>query len=149
MYIADDLAAHPLASLVMARSWKGAPPIYLCTGWEILAYEDKFLARKLEADGVRVVFEEYEGMPHCFATMLRNAPATPRCYNGWASFIRAVVEDPDSIESSAVMIRAKTCEEVPLMFDQLSDASEEDIQKRVLQKTGLEDRILETPVAKL
>jgi hypothetical protein len=35
------------------------------------------------------------------------------------------------------------------MFDQLSDASEEDIQKRVLQKTGLEDRILETPVAKL
>lgn len=149
MYIADDLAAHPLASLVMARSWKGAPPIYLCTGWEILAYEDKFLARKLEADGVRVVFEEYEGMPHCFAMMLRNAPATPRCYNGWASFIRAVVEDPDSIESSAVMIRAKTCEEVPLMFDQLSDASEEDIQKRVLQKTGLEDRILETPVAKL
>ncbi|KAF5622866.1 AB hydrolase superfamily [Fusarium sp. NRRL 52700] len=149
IYIADDLAAHPLASLVMARSWKGAPPIYLCTGWEILAYEDKFLARKLEADGVRVVFEEYEGMPHCFAMMLRNAPATPRCYNGWASFIHAAVEDPDSIESSAVMIRAKTCEEVPLRFDQLSDVSEEDVQLRVLRKTGLQYRILETPVAKL
>ncbi|CAJ0548922.1 Ff.00g025350.m01.CDS01 [Fusarium sp. VM40] len=149
MYIADDLAAHPLASLVMARSWKGAPPIYLCTGWEILAYEDKFFARKLEADGVRVVFEEYEGMPHCFAMMLSNAPATPRCYDGWAAFIRAAVEDPDSIESSAVMIKGKTCEEVPLRFDELSDASEEDMQRRVLRKTGLEDLLHEGPISKL
>ncbi|KAM0341872.1 hypothetical protein ACHAPU_009808 [Fusarium lateritium] len=149
IYVADDLAAHPLASLVMARSWKGAPPIYLCTGWEILAYEDKFFARKLEADGVRVVFEEYEGMPHCFAMMLRNAPATPRCYNGWAGFIRAAVEDPNKIESRAVMIKAKTCEEVPLRFDELSDASEEHIQRRVLQKTGLEDRLYDAPVSKL
>ncbi|KAJ4266314.1 hypothetical protein NW762_004298 [Fusarium torreyae] len=149
LYIADDLAAHPLASLVMARSWKGAPPIYLCTGWEILAYEDKFLARKLEADGVRVVFEEYEGMPHCFALMLHNASPTQRCYNGWAAFIRAVVEDPEMVESRAVMIKAKTCEEVPLRFDELSDASEEDIRRRVLQKTGLEDRVLEPPMSKL
>ncbi|KAF4990136.1 hypothetical protein FGRMN_8664 [Fusarium graminum] len=149
MYVADDLAAHPLASLVMARSWKGAPPIYLCTGWEILAYEDKFFARKLEADGVQVVFEEYEGMPHCFAMMLRNASATPRCYNGWAGFIRAVVEDPNKIESRAVMIKAKTCEEVPLRFDELSDASEDHIQRRVLQKTGLEDRFHDAPVSKL
>jgi hypothetical protein len=149
MYIADDLAAHPLASLVMARSWKGAPPIYLCTGWEILAYEDKFFARKLEADGVRVVFEEYEGMPHCFAMILSNAPATTRCFNGWAAFIRAAVEDPDSIESTAVMIKGKTCEEVPLQFDELSDASEEDMQRRVLRKTGLGDLLCEGPTSKL
>ncbi|KAF5020492.1 hypothetical protein F66182_7483 [Fusarium sp. NRRL 66182] len=149
MYIADDLAAHPLASLVMARSWKGSPPIYLCTGWEILAYEDKFLARKLEAEGVRVVFEEYEGMPHCFAMLLRNTPATQRCYSGWAAFMREAVEDPDKIKSRATMIKAKTCQELPLRFDELSDVSEEDIQQRVLKKTGLEDQMLEVPVAKL
>lgn len=149
LYIADDLAAHPLASLVMARSWKGAPPIYLCTGWEILAYEDKFLARQLEADGVRVVFEEYEGMPHCFAMMLQNAPSTPRCFKGWASFISTVVENPDSIKSSAVMIKSKSGKEDSLRFDQLSDASEEDFRRRVLIKTGLEDPDLEIPMAKL
>ncbi|KAF4463005.1 AB hydrolase superfamily [Fusarium albosuccineum] len=146
MYIADDLAAHPLASLVMARSWKGAPPVYMCTGWEILAYEDKFLARKLEADGVRVVFEEYEAMPHCFALLLRDIPTTKRCYQGWAAFIRAAVEDPGAVDSRAVIVRARTLDEVPLRFDELSDASEREIQERVLQKAGLEDRF---PVAKL
>lgn len=149
LYIADDIAAHPMASLVMAQSWKGAPPIYLCTGWEILAYEDKYLARKLEADGVKVVFEEYEGMPHCFAMMLRNAPSTPRCYKGWASFISAVVEDPDNIKSSAVLIKSKSGKEVPLKFDELSDALEEDFRQRVLHKTGLEDSEGEIPMAKL
>ncbi|KAJ4227030.1 hypothetical protein NW759_004404 [Fusarium solani] len=149
MYIADDLAAHPLASLVMARSWKGAPPVYICTGWEILAYEDKYLARKLEADGVRVVFEEYEAMPHCFALLLRGVPATRRCYGGWAAFIRAAVEDPAAIETRAVTVKARTLEEVSLRFEELSDVSEKEIQERVLQKAGLEERLLEVPIAKL
>lgn len=149
MYIADDLAAHPLASLVMARSWKGAPPVYICTGWEILAYEDKYLARKLEADGVQVVFEEYEAMPHCFALLLRDVPATRRCYGGWAAFIRAAVEDPAAIETRAVTVKARTLEEVSLRFEELSDVSEKEIQERVLQKAGLEERLLEVPIAKL
>lgn len=136
MYVADNLAAHPLASLVMAKSWKGAPPIYICTGWEILAYEDKFLAQKLENEGVKVVFEEYEAMPHCFALLLRDIPTAKRCYDGWAAFMRSVVNDPAGIKSSAVTIKAKTLDEVPLQFDELCDDSEEDIRQRVLDKTG-------------
>ncbi|KAI5467638.1 alpha/beta hydrolase fold-domain-containing protein [Mariannaea sp. PMI_226] len=133
IYVDDDLAPHPLASVIMARSWEGAPPIYMCTGWEILAYEAKFLARKLEAEGVSVVFEEYEAMPHCFALLLRNSPSTYRCLNAWAGFIRAAVEDPGSIKPSATRIKARTLEEEPLKFEELSDVMEDEMRQRVLQ----------------
>jgi acetyl esterase/lipase len=133
IYVNDALAPHPLASLVMARSWEGAPPIYICTGWEILAYEAKFLARKLEADKVRVVFEEYEAMPHCFALLLRNAPSTHRCYDAWAGFIRAAVGDSRSIMASATTIKARTLEEVPLRFEELSEVTDDEMRQRVLQ----------------
>ncbi|KAG7286111.1 hypothetical protein NEMBOFW57_008414 [Staphylotrichum longicolle] len=58
LYAPDSLLAHPLVSPVLARSWAGAPPVYVCTGWELLADEDKFVAHKMWREGVRVVFEE-------------------------------------------------------------------------------------------
>lgn len=146
MYIADDLAAHPLASLVMAKSWKGAPPIYICTGWEILAHEGKYLAKKLESEGVRVAFEEYEAMPHCFALLLPGTPTTKRCYDGWAAFIRSVVDDPEGTESSAMTIKAKTLKEMPLRFDELSNDTDEDVRRRVLKNVGSTNMM---PMAKL
>ncbi|KAH6981273.1 alpha/beta hydrolase fold-domain-containing protein [Ilyonectria sp. MPI-CAGE-AT-0026] len=136
IYVDDDLLPHPLASLVMARSWKGAPPIYMCAGWEILAWEGKFLARKLEADGVAVVFEEYEAMPHCFALLLRNIPSTHRCYDGWAGFIRAAVDDAEAIASSAVRIKARTLDEEPLRFEDLCSVTDDEMRQRVLLKAG-------------
>ncbi|KAH7151745.1 alpha/beta hydrolase fold-domain-containing protein [Dactylonectria estremocensis] len=146
IYVADALLPHPLASLVMARSWKGAPPIYICAGWEILAWEAKYLARKLEADGVAVVFEEYEAMPHCFALLLRNAPSTSRCYDGWAGFIRAVVEDPEGIAPSAVRVKARTLDEEPLRFDELCSVTDDEMRQRVLLKA---EEVPAVSVAKL
>ncbi|KAF7542430.1 hypothetical protein G7046_g10167 [Stylonectria norvegica] len=140
MYVADDLATHPLATLLMVQSWKGAPPIYICTGWEILAYEDKFLAQKLEAEGVTVVLEEYEAMSHCFALLLPKVPSAKRCYEGWAGFIRAAVTEPKGIATRAVTVRAKTLEEVPLRFEDLCGDTEEEIRRRVVAKAGISQR---------
>ncbi|KPM37845.1 hypothetical protein AK830_g8718 [Neonectria ditissima] len=120
----------------MAGSWAGAPPVYVCAGWEILAYEARFLARKLRCDGVRVVFEEYEAMPHCFALLLGGIPSTRRCYDGWAGFVRAVVEDPGGVVSSAVSIKARTLEEEVLCFEDLCDATDDEVRERVLLKAG-------------
>lgn len=137
MYVDDELITHPLSSVIMARSWKGAPPMYICTGWEILAPEDKFLAKTLESQGVRVVFEEYEAMPHCFAMILTKIPNANRCYEGWAGFIRQAVEDVEGIESRAMSIGARNHKEVTLQFEELSEVGEEEIRARVLAKAAL------------
>ncbi|PTB67188.1 hypothetical protein BBK36DRAFT_1091758, partial [Trichoderma citrinoviride] len=134
IYVDDDLVAHPLVTLLMSPGWEGSPPIWMCTGWEILAYEDKALAMKLFADGVPLVFEEYEAMPHCFALFLSHAPGSRRCFDSWASFIRRSVQDPRSIEASATSIKAGTLEERSLKFDELLEDSLEDVQASVAIK---------------
>lgn len=132
IYVADDLATHPLASPLMSRSWAGSPPIFICTGWEILAHEDKFFARHLTgSEGVRVVFEEFEGMPHVFAIIIPGAGPARRSLDGSAGFIRRSVDDPAGIESSAVAVRARTLEEVPLKFEELSEVTDEEMREQV------------------
>lgn len=144
LYVDDSLVTHPLASVIMSQSWKGAPPMYICTGWEILALEDKYLARRLDGEGVTLVFEEYEAMPHCFAMILDKTPNAARCFEGWAGFIRQAVGDAGATRSRAVTVRARTLEEVPLVFGELSDVTEEEIRGRVHDKAGFK-KMPETP----
>lgn len=139
MYIEDSVSFHPLATLIMAQDWKGSPPIYICTGWEILAYEDKFLAQKLHAEGVTVRFEEYEAMAHCFALMFPKLPEARRGFDGWVDFINQVVEDPSTIKSSAVTIKAKTLKEIPRRFEDLCDESDDEVRRRVLETASRRD----------
>lgn len=145
LYVDDALVAHPLASVVMADSWEGAPPVYMCTGWEILAAEDRYLARRLRTQGVSVVFEEYEAMPHCFALVLAQMPGAARCYDRWAGFIKRAVaaaaapdgeEGIEAIASEARTVRARTLEDVNLEFEALSDVSEEEMRRMVLEAAG-------------
>lgn len=134
IYVDDDLAAHPLASIVMPGSWKGAPPMYMCTGWEILAYEDKYLAKRLVEDGVTVVFEEYEAMPHCFALILSKIPGAVRCLQGWAQFILDAVDQPASIPSRAILIKSISLEESELKFEELSAVTEDEMMIQAQRK---------------
>ena len=131
IYAADDMVTHPLVSPIMARSWAGAPPVYMCTGWELFGFENRFVAKKLVGDGVRVVFEEYEAMPHCFAMVLTATPNARRCMTAWSAFVRKAVDDPAAVESSATAIAAKTLDETPLRWDALSDMSHGELGDRV------------------
>jgi alpha/beta hydrolase fold len=115
----------------MNKTWENSPPVFICTGWELLADEDKFMAKKLNSDGVAVVFEEYEAMPHCFSLILPKLPGARRCFDGWSGFIKTVVENPTSITSKAVSIKAKSLEEVRLNFSSLSNISPEAVREKV------------------
>ncbi|KEY70780.1 hypothetical protein S7711_03275 [Stachybotrys chartarum IBT 7711] len=139
LYADDDLIANPLASVVAAPSWKGAPPVYVCTGWEILSPEGQFVARAMADQGVPVVYEEYEAMPHCWFMLLDKTPSARRCFERWASFIKSVVEASEAEgahapSSSAVLIKAKSLHETPLRFEGLSETTQEAMRERVIRK---------------
>ncbi|RKU48693.1 hypothetical protein DL546_009534 [Coniochaeta pulveracea] len=135
LYVSDALIAHPLCTLLMAKSWKGSPPVYICTGWELLADEDRYLATKLVKDGVCVVFEEYQAMPHCFAMIFNGTPGSRRCFDGWAGYIRDVTGGKP-IASSFTIIEAKGLEETPIEVGTLSKFTEEEVQERVNKRIG-------------
>ncbi|CAN8098038.1 unnamed protein product [Discula destructiva] len=112
LYCADALITHPLATLLTAHDWAGCPPVYMSTGWEMLADEDKYMAAQLHAQGVPVVWEEFEGMPHCFAMVLSEHPMSRRCFDAWAGFTKTVAEKgPGSVQSAFRTVKAHTLKE--------------------------------------
>lgn len=95
-YCAAHMVAHPLVSPLAAKAehWAGAPPVYLCVGWEGMQDEVEVFARKVhmgnQGGNGRVVCDGYEGMPHCFGMFPWNR-AGWKAMRNWAGFCRAVV----------------------------------------------------------
>ncbi|KAK8084986.1 hypothetical protein PG997_006257 [Apiospora hydei] len=145
LFIDDDFLLHPLACLQLNASWEGAPPIYVCCGWECLADEDKWFVSKLVKDGVAIVFEEYEAMPHVFAAILEKAPQSTRCFDGWAKFISQACGSPQEIQSSFITIKAKTMKEVDINVKNLSPFTEEDLRKFAFDRVGRKSSFPNTP----
>ncbi|MBE3046672.1 alpha/beta hydrolase fold domain-containing protein [Candidatus Bathyarchaeota archaeon] len=130
-YADDAFLDHPLVTVSLAADWRGAPPVYISAGWEVLADEQRFMASRLHGSGVKVVFEEYEAMPHCFAMILSQLPASRRCFDGWAGFIKSAAEDPASVVARAVTVKAKTLAEVELDLGALDVLTEEEVREQV------------------
>ncbi|KAI1095635.1 alpha/beta hydrolase fold-domain-containing protein [Rostrohypoxylon terebratum] len=127
IYVDNEYILHPLSTLQMNRSWEGAPPIYVSCGWETLADEDRYLVSKLVRDGVPVVFEEYEAMPHVFAAVLPQLAESKRNIEGVASFIKDICRNPGEVKSSFKTIKAKNLEEVEIDTETLSPYSDEQV----------------------
>ncbi|KAK8069710.1 hypothetical protein PG994_006326 [Apiospora phragmitis] len=136
LYIDDDFLLHPLACLHLNASWRGR---------RLSTYEDKWLVSKLVKDGVAVVFEEYEAMPHVFAAILEKAPQSARCFDGWAKFISQACRSPQEIQSSFTTIKAKTLKEVNINVKNLSPFTEEDLRKFAYERVGRKSSFPNTP----
>lgn len=132
LYCADAFIMHPLVTLITARSWEGCPPVYMSCGWELLADEDKYMAVKLHADKVPVLFEEYEAMPHCFPMVFRGSPMSVRCLDAWTGFITDVIgKGPGGVGSAFRTIKAHTYKEAVIDPAELSPYTEEDLRERL------------------
>lgn len=140
MYAEDALLVHPICSPLSAKSWEGSCPIYIDTGTELLTDEDKYVAMMAAKQGVKVVYEEYEAMPHCFAMLLNTLDGARRFFGGWSGFITAAVETPEKVQTKGVIIKAKTLQEVPVRVEELCGDSHEAVvermKKRVVEVSG-------------
>jgi hypothetical protein len=65
------------------------------------------LAQRAVAQGVSVVWREFEAMPHCFAMLLENVNGAAVHYDEYARFCRDVVEGR-KIETNGEVVMAKT-----------------------------------------
>ncbi|KAK5055316.1 hypothetical protein LTR84_013066 [Exophiala bonariae] len=98
-YCTARMCIHPLVSPLAAqpRHWRGVPPVYVCVGWEGMQDEAEVFARRVfqsaDPGNQAVVFDGWEGMPHCFAMFAWNG-AGRKAMQNWAGFCREVVVDP-------------------------------------------------------
>ncbi|OBT73278.1 hypothetical protein VF21_08448 [Pseudogymnoascus sp. 05NY08] len=131
LYCEGSMLCHPLVSPLSAESWAGAPPIFVVSGEEMLADEGKAFAQKAAAQGVTVVWEQYEAMPHCFSLLLEGNPVAAMSFGTWAEIVKRAVQNPAEIVTRADFITAKALVRQPVDIGKLIDMSDEVILGRM------------------
>jgi acetyl esterase/lipase len=140
IFTAASMLSHPLVSPVVLapEKWKDAPPVFMCLGQELLADEIRVTARRIQAAGSTVVIEAFEGMPHCFAMMLPDHPASKRCFDGWAGFTSKFVDEKGSVTSIARSINpTKGLKEEEVAFEALTELKDEEVSELIRETVRL------------
>ncbi|PGG95031.1 hypothetical protein AJ80_10040 [Polytolypa hystricis UAMH7299] len=127
LFCEDTALCHPLVSPLGAASWAGSPPILVVCGEERLTDECKAFAQKAARNGVPVIWEQYEAMPHCFSLVIEGTTEGEACFESWARFMRTMAEAPDEIVTRAEFVTAKTLQRRPVDIYNLFNMSEGDI----------------------
>ncbi|KAA6407856.1 MAG: hypothetical protein FRX48_08207 [Lasallia pustulata] len=112
LYCDASMLCHPLVSPLAARDWRGAPPVWMVYGEEMLVDEGRVVGRRAEAQGVKVEWVEFEAMPHCFAMVLDGGwhKGSRVCFEWWAGFCTRAVEARVQ-EARGVFVEARSLEE--------------------------------------
>ncbi|MCJ1360309.1 MAG: hypothetical protein MMC33_010314 [Icmadophila ericetorum] len=123
IYCNDFLLCHPWVSPTIAESWNGSPPMWLACGEERMADSSKVIAQRAAKQGVTVVWEQYEAMPHCFPLIpvLNELPQGKRCFRGWAEFMKICFEDPSELTTKGTFVAAKTAKETEVPCSEVID----------------------------
>jgi acetyl esterase/lipase len=108
IYADGSALMHPLVSPMAAQSWAGSPPVYFTVGEELLTDEGRATAGRMAGQGVTVVWEQFEAMPHCFGLIFESMAVGQMCFEGWAGFCRDAVDE--KVESKGVFVTAKKLE---------------------------------------
>lgn len=114
-----SMMCHPLVSPLAAREWTGSPPLWIETGEELLTDEVAIVAVRAESQGVKVHWEQYEAMPHCFAMLLPALATSARCIRSWGEFCKRCVEG--DVQTSGTWIAAKTGVEKEVKISEVTE----------------------------
>ena len=85
-YCETSMLCHPLVSPLAAKSWRGAPPMYIAIGSKERNSDSTKVPAQLAArEGVPVIWDEYELMPHNWPMVFPNYPHSIKQYQSWAA----------------------------------------------------------------
>jgi len=106
-------------------------------GEELLLDENRFVATKAANEGVKVRWEMYEAMPHCFAMTIEGTEGGKRCFQGWTNFIKDIVAKGRELEAKGTVIKAKSLKEENVDVSALVDWDREDVLKRMRERARI------------
>ena len=136
VYCHDLAVSHPLVSMAMAKNWDGAPPIWLACGEELTTDYGKVLAQQAAGQGVKVVWEQYEALPHRFPFLpvISQSIQARRCYDSWARFCRNCVTAPGAVVSGGTFIDFRNGKERDAPLQHLLPFSVEEAHKMLYEE---------------
>lgn len=96
----------------------------------MLTDEIKVVAARAAKQGVRVVSEQWEAMPHCFGLIFLGSPMSKRCFKDWTDFCKDIVEGKD-ITTKGTWFQAKSHKETEVDVANLTVMTEEEVKSRM------------------
>ena len=130
LYSDTSMWCHPLVSPLAAKDWTGSCPLWFSYGEEMLADEVRAVASKAAKQGVTVVSEQWEAMPHCFALILLGSAMSKKAYQNWATFCQDVVKG-EKLRTKGLWIEAKTGKEEEVGVQELCKFSDGEVRDRM------------------
>ena len=130
LYSDTFFLAHPLVSPVAAKDWTGSCPLWFCYGEEMMADEVQIVASKAAKQGVTVISEQWEAMPHCFALIFLWTPMSKKALHDWAAFCVDAVKG-ERISTKGLWFEAITGKEIETDVNSLTQISDEEVRKRM------------------
>ena len=128
LYCDTSMLCHPLVSPLAAKDWTGCCPLFIAYGEEMLSDESKIIAARAAKQGVAVVSEQWEAMPHCFAMMLLGSPMSKRCFKDWSSFCTVVTKGVEP-STRGLWFEAKTQKETEVDVAALAPVGDEEVRE--------------------
>ena len=113
-----------------AEDWRGTCPVYFVYGTEQLLDEGKVVAQRIAQQGGKVIWEEYDAMPHVFCLLLEHVKSSTMCLESLSQFLKNVVAGKP-IETKGTFFQAKTYKEIKVEVTKLDPFSEADIDSRM------------------
>ncbi|KAI4124905.1 MAG: hypothetical protein LQ338_004566 [Usnochroma carphineum] len=140
VYCDLTMLCHPLVSPLAARDWTGSCPMWLSYGEEMLVDEGKSIASLAAQQGVTVIWEQFEAMPHCFSMILTQLDAGRRCFKDFADFCSTVAgstnyKEGAQLETKGTWFAAKTCMETDVDVRSLAVCDQEEVEERMRSTT--------------
>ena len=84
-YCETSMVYHPLVCAMAAKEWQGCPPIYIAMGHKERMIDGvKYFAQLAATQGVPILWDEYELMPHNWPMGFPDHPHSEKCYCSWA-----------------------------------------------------------------
>ena len=141
MYTNAEALNHPLVSPTIAREWSGAPPIWFSAGaQERLFDSQKAIAYEAFRQGVVTLWNEYEGMCHCWPMILGKLPQSKHAFASWTEACTLFIENSAStlhkslLTSKARRIHMPDCQEEILDLKRLQVLPFDEIERRMKLK---------------
>ena len=142
LYCETSMMCHPLASPIAASSWEGSCPLFLWYGQEMLADENKALASSAARQGVPVISQQWETMPHAASMIFPDSPMGKITFSRWAEFILQAVKG-EKIQTKGSWFEAKTSKESETDVRNLATLSDEEWKRRMDDARAKRDMGLE------
>ncbi|KAI4246798.1 MAG: hypothetical protein L6R40_001827 [Gallowayella cf. fulva] len=112
VYCDVSMLDHPLVSPLATNDWAGSCPMWFAYGEERLADEGKAVASLAAKQGVTVIWEQYEAMPHVFLLLLDYLRASKQGLGHWAAFCTEVAGGAISTKATTLATKGTCREEV-------------------------------------